>query len=501
MQDFLEDVVVSGIRGIENLRVSFNYPVVVLAGPNGCGKTTILNAAACAYKVPGAKVREFVPSTKFPNFQPKDRSAECMDHQDEIIIDYSYIHAGQRTRMRWKKSKSWGRSFFGEKGADQPERQVYERQLSEFSHPSGVRSLLMLQQKEFEIKEVDASLITLAQRILRNNYVKLYEIIEGEKNLLFAKCTLQGGEEQGREYSEFHMSSGERAILRLSKELSTLKNALVLIDELETGLHPFIQEQLMLELQRLALRNNLQVIVTSHSPMVLETVPPDARVFMERIGERVEIKPPYRDLIQHSLYGLSHSKLSILCEDDVAEGVLLGIFDHLNLKLQLRHQDVAISRDSGKDEFKNHYQTLKMMGRLRDFIFVLDGDATEVCESLKNQPIPVSCYQLPGERPEDWLLGCLRENESYYSERLGFPENLKDSIDRICATYEGSTSKPAEIAKLKYYAVSQEFNKVPKELARSIGKMEAERQRGDLMPLISHLEDAVHSWRERIGEG
>lgn len=74
-------------------------------------------------------------------------------------------------------------------------------------------------------------------------------------------------------YSEFHMSAGERAILRLSRDISTLHDALILIDEIEAGLHPYTQQVLMLELQRLALRQDLQIIVTSHSPFILESVP------------------------------------------------------------------------------------------------------------------------------------------------------------------------------------------------------------------------------------
>jgi predicted ATP-dependent endonuclease of OLD family len=88
-------------------------------------------------------------------------------------------------------------------------------------------------------------------------------------------------------YSEFHMSAGERALLRLSMNISKLSDALVLIDEVEAGLHPHIQQLLMLELQRLALRNQLQIVVTTHSPTVLETVPPEARVFLERSPDNV----------------------------------------------------------------------------------------------------------------------------------------------------------------------------------------------------------------------
>ncbi|MYF36952.1 MAG: hypothetical protein F4226_09295 [Synechococcus sp. SB0678_bin_12] len=38
-----------GIRGINSLRVGFDYPVSVIAGENASGKSTVLFAAACAY--------------------------------------------------------------------------------------------------------------------------------------------------------------------------------------------------------------------------------------------------------------------------------------------------------------------------------------------------------------------------------------------------------------------------------------------------------------------
>ena len=46
----LTEVRLRNLRGIRNLSVPFQYPVSVLAGPNGCGKSTVL--FACAYRVP-----------------------------------------------------------------------------------------------------------------------------------------------------------------------------------------------------------------------------------------------------------------------------------------------------------------------------------------------------------------------------------------------------------------------------------------------------------------
>ena len=67
---FLAEIHLQGIRGIDDLRVVLDYPVSVIAGGNASGKSTVLFAAACAYRVPGAGVKDFVPSTLFPDYRP-----------------------------------------------------------------------------------------------------------------------------------------------------------------------------------------------------------------------------------------------------------------------------------------------------------------------------------------------------------------------------------------------------------------------------------------------
>jgi predicted ATPase len=48
---FLSEIRLDGIRGLNDLRVVFDYPVSVIAGGNATGKSTVLFAAACAYRV------------------------------------------------------------------------------------------------------------------------------------------------------------------------------------------------------------------------------------------------------------------------------------------------------------------------------------------------------------------------------------------------------------------------------------------------------------------
>ena len=89
MPHFLSEVHLAGIRGIEDLRIQFDYPVSVIAGGNASGKSTVLFAAACAYKVPGAGVRDYVPSTLFPDYRPK-KGGEFTDPKPKISIQFEY---------------------------------------------------------------------------------------------------------------------------------------------------------------------------------------------------------------------------------------------------------------------------------------------------------------------------------------------------------------------------------------------------------------------------
>ena len=51
--------------------------------------------------------------------------------------------------------------------------------------------------------------------------------------------------------------------------------------------------------------------------------------------------------------------------------------------MALRHEDVIIGRNTGRDEFPSHVRTLGKFGKLADFIVVLDGDSREMENRLK----------------------------------------------------------------------------------------------------------------------
>lgn len=502
--DFLEEVSITKLRGIQSLTVTFPYPVSVLAGPNGCGKSTVLFAAACAYRRPKAVIeieRQLTPTSLFPRFLPTESSMP-RDAADPTALTYSYVANGARRRMKWERRARWGRSFFGEKRAKQPERLVYLRTLSNLSNPAEARSILQTTARFQNADEIDSSRIAFAHSILQYRYQKLSYISRGIRSILFAERGVdEERSESGATYSEFHMSAGERAILRLSIDVSFLNNALVLVDEVEAGLHPYAQQMLLLELQRLALRNNLQIILATHSPVVLASVPPEARIFLERDSTGVSVRPPYQDIIQKSLYGQSLSKLTILCEDEVAEGFVRGVLDYLGPKMETLPSDVEIGRNTGKDEFPSHVRTLAKLRRLRDIVFILDGDALEVGNKMaaiaeSHRQAAKILFIPDGSAPEAWAFSILGKYPKDHIESLGISASeLVRKLGEIDSLYAAAADKPRNIMHNKFFSLSETLSRKPAELIRILARNEAAKSRGSLYGFVSELEGIIGEWR------
>jgi predicted ATPase len=493
-------VVLRNIRGIRELKVAFPYPVTVLAGPNACGKTTVLFACACCYdNREGANptARRY-PSDLFPGLNSSVQNGHS-DTFADTVLEFSYLEGASRRQMRWTRAKDrWNKSFGGRAGATQPTRPIYVRTLASFTNPSEVRSLLQLGRQVLESTPVTAQLLAFAHRLLPQRYRQLDVLAHQNRDILFAQ------REDGADYSEFQMSSGERAILRLSRDISSLENALILIDEVDVGLHPYTQQQLMLELQRLALRQNLQIIVTSHSPVILESVPVEGRVFLDREDGNVVVRENWRDVLQRALYGRPLSRLSILCEDKVAKSIVQGVMDSLGPRLGLSSGDLDIGHDTGKDEFAHHVRTLSKFKLLDGFLFVLDGDARNLESSVRQAAVEggqaLQLLFLPGEQPpEVWLWSCLREAAHHYADELGLEEKvLVQSLQSLERLFEASTSKPAETAKQRMQTLMDEIGRSLEDVARRVARREATVADGSLVEFSSQLEDAVGAWRARV---
>ena len=503
IQHFLSGIRLDGIRGLNDLRVVFDYPVSVIAGGNATGKSTVLFAAACAYKGTDKKtIINLRPASLFPDFHIED--GDRGDELEECTIDIDYSTPDGGHSMQWRRSKRrWSLNFFGRKNASQPERQVYLRALSDLNSLSRMDATIMRSRNtdryELEESSLTASQIEFAHQILPFRYSEVLNLSRGSRNLLFAK------QKSGANYSEFNMAAGERAILRLSQEITQLDGALVLIDEVETGLHPWVQQLLMLHLQRLALHKDLQIIVTSHSPVVLDSVPLNGKIFLDRdeLSGEVVVRPAYRDIIQNALYGRLNDKLKLLCEDEIAEGILEGVFDYLLPQERIQWEAVSIGCDTGASEFPQHAQALRKFGQIQDTVFILDGDQRgsqieKRIQEASGLAVDVPILYLPGnDAPESWIWNCLKEMHSkYVSEQLGIDQqDLISIMNRLDAMYELASESPSEIMKSKFRSLSNTLHREASEICRIVARLEADRPNSDIQPVVDELRGILKHWR------
>ena len=259
----------------------------------------------------------------------------------------------------------------------------------------------------------------------------------------------------------------------------------------------------MLELQRIALRQQLQVIVASHSPVVLDSVPPEARVFLDRDDRSAEVRlmPAYRDIFQKSLYGQSRDQLSILCEDEVAEGVVLGVLDVLNARTDLRHEDFIIGRNTGQAEFPAHVRMLGRFGKLTDFLLVLDGDARDMETPIKRAADEygrsVQPLFLPGnEPPEGWIWRTLRHRRNVYAPLLDLsPQDMDRRMRDIDQMMEGMVQQ-GDRSKAALEALAEALSQTAPGIARIIGRRETEESQPDLAEFLVLLEEQISARRQ-----
>ena len=301
---FLSEIYLDGIRGLDNLRIMFDYPVSVIAGGNATGKSTVLFAAACAYKVPGAGTKDFVPSTLFPYYNPK-----LGDRQD----------------------------------------------------------------------------------ILR----------------------------------------------RITDE--------------ESG--------------------------------------------------KIIVRPPYRDVIQNALYGRSSEVLKLLCEDEIAEGILKGVFDLLLSRERIKWESVQIGRDTGASEFPMHARALAKFGQLQNTIFILDGDQQdqEIAQKIQaaGPGINIPILFLPGSSaPENWVWDKLRQISAADAAQLGTdPGVLSNLMGQLDATYAPVSESP-ETPKTKLRTLSEHLSREAPEVCRILARLETEQKESDIQPFVEELEQTLLQWRE-----
>ena len=192
--------------------------------------------------------------------------------------------------------------------------------------------------------------------------------------------------QKSSKYSEANAGSGEVAVIQLVKRIQESKlYSLILLDEPEVSIHPSAQEKLKLYLLKQIMEKQLQVIISTHSPVLIQNMPNESlKLFITDIAtgkfevqENVSYLEAFFDIEEYV-----PGKKIIFCEDKAAKYVIEKVL--LNMK-KSQYFEVQYIPGGEKTLVTKHIPSYTTnTGISNNTFMILDGDMDQGYQFDKN---------------------------------------------------------------------------------------------------------------------
>lgn len=363
-RDYLLSMDLKKIRGFTDAHIRFDFPVTALVGPNGAGKTTVLGAAGLVY----AAVQ---PRRFFARGGSYDASMSGWKVEYEV---YSNSTTVPRTASYTEAAADVTRSKWNRKGVKRPVKVIGVSRTLPLTERTDVQRFAKGDFVGVTEESFTHEVVLAVERILGKraaDYLQVHADEQGKYSIL----ALKPSDVDIPGYSEFHFGAGEASIIRIVSEIESVENeALILIEEVENGLHPIATRRLVEYLVAVCRRKGCQVIFTTHSNAALSPLPGEA-VWSAYRGRLTQGKLDIESL--RALTGEIDARLAVFAEDKfgslVAEVTLRRFGDLSDVKIDLKGVEfhalggAAQARDQARHNNANPARRFKA-------IAFLDGD-------------------------------------------------------------------------------------------------------------------------------
>jgi len=423
-----------GIRGIKNITIELKYPITAIAGPNGVGKTTILQTIACLFHNDDKNYKPYRLSNAkhqpsyytFSDFFVFTRDEEKFQKGIEISYFFNDKKYSIKRYDRWSK---------------------YERRPKRYVDYIGISRILPSYEfttfkntfkgnyKSYNKTSLDINTKRQIINILNKPLNNIEEI--SSKRISFKLNNIET--ENRKKYSSFNMGAGEEVTISLISRISSLKeNSLVLIEEIELGLHPSAQKKLIEELMKIVKEKKLQIIFTTHSPFIFKELPPEARILLKKKNNNlIAIYGASENSAFRELSGDKIFDLTIYVEDEIAKTILENLFDsEISKKVQI----IEVGDKENVIKMLSAHFHNPTLGKA---IAILDGDVSNkvinnhckkhcrINEDKANEKIQKFIAKLPSRfPPEKFILEKLIDNNKF-REKIDTSSDFENFIKTL----------------------------------------------------------------------
>lgn len=457
------------LRGIKNSKLEFSFPVTVICGPNGTGKTTFLAASLLSFH---AQTPPIAAAKKSKYFEFKDFFVSIpRDPQPEgVVIEWEYTN-GESDRVK-KGKQRWLRYIRNSGKPRRPLRGTEFVGISRITPAFEKRNYGTYFSRRKGVSEFDAADVQdYLARVLRRPYTSLTELEFQNSSGSFRARHYNG------KHSSFNAGAGEECLFSIFRALlSSPEGSFVAIEEIEIGLHPSTLRELVDCILEIADKRKLQVLITSHSPDFLRSCPKETLVLAQRSGEHVTFMPePNVEYAIQQLGGDVQAQVRVVCEDDFAKQIIEGC-----LPQRLRRLAPVVGF-GGKEQLISRAQLLSKAIPDAKILIVWDG---EVGEMFLKQAAEAGFLgaRLPGScEPEELVLSTLLEPEGrqWLVEHFGIMPTDIDKMESSCRVISDVHDIPYEICK---------FLTVPEGEITSIVRHVVKARGADLAGLVARID-------------